>query len=245
MLLTFTLFTVVFSAVGEKSGGQHGSLHTRLTKHFDHDIHHDEASDDAEEDSDNDASGDDDENMQGEDVDSATPDPTDTAPAWGDKLEALTPIGEVLKAKRLLQENLVEQGRVASLMSVNHNESAFNRFVDTEAARVAAETNSQALAMMLGKMRKETRKFSAPFYLEWLAKKRTNLLAEEVTLKANLDVAQSKLKSGPQGWRVVESKFNKITTLRGATDEQPLKNACALFSGGFVTSACLLFSLAV
>eukprot|EP00927_Polykrikos_kofoidii_P060675 TRINITY_DN555_c0_g1_i1.p1 TRINITY_DN555_c0_g1~~TRINITY_DN555_c0_g1_i1.p1 ORF type:complete len:234 (+),score=53.91 TRINITY_DN555_c0_g1_i1:88-789(+) len=233
MLSMLAWFLMVSLVGGEASMGQHHSLLSRgvLARAPDQENRNDDDSSHADEDDeDDDASGVvDDDDAQTDSVDAprvthvGTPVSTEATapPSWGDKLSAVTPLGEVLKAKRLLQGNLIEQARIASLMRVNHNETAFNMFVDKEVAKVVAETNSPALGRMLAKMRKEMQKFSAPAYLEYLAKKKGNLLAEEVTLQANLDAAQVAMREGPQGWRVVESHLNKPTTLRGASTTMP------------------------
>eukprot|EP00927_Polykrikos_kofoidii_P085902 TRINITY_DN946_c0_g1_i1.p1 TRINITY_DN946_c0_g1~~TRINITY_DN946_c0_g1_i1.p1 ORF type:complete len:303 (-),score=65.61 TRINITY_DN946_c0_g1_i1:110-1018(-) len=116
---------------------------------------------------------------------------------------------QALAAKRLLEDNLIEQHRITSLINSYRDEATFNSYVNAESATVAAETKAQAFADMLGAMRKEMRRYSTPSYLEKLAEKRSKLQADETNLKAHFDAAQALHRSRPATLRGAEEAIKK------------------------------------
>lgn len=142
--------------------------------------------------------------------------------------ESLTPSGALTKARQQLQDNLYQQTKVNSLIWQMGNETAFQGQVDAEAKDLANETQAQALAMMLGGMRKEMRKFASPFFLDHLYSERKRLKAEEVELQAQLESSEAGMGGGHQGFPhpgdkvvVAESTFRRPASLRGSEDGEP------------------------
>eukprot|EP00929_Paragymnodinium_shiwhaense_P092056 TRINITY_DN5193_c0_g1_i1.p1 TRINITY_DN5193_c0_g1~~TRINITY_DN5193_c0_g1_i1.p1 ORF type:complete len:356 (+),score=125.49 TRINITY_DN5193_c0_g1_i1:121-1188(+) len=140
--------------------------------------------------------------------------------------ESLTPQGRLTKARQRLQDNIYQQTKINSLIWQMQNETAFQTQVDSEAAELASETQAQALARMLGGMRKEMRKFASPFFLDHLYSERKRLKEAEVTLQAELDASEGDLGGGHQGWPhpgdkvvVAESTFRRPSaSLRGGAE---------------------------
>jgi hypothetical protein len=142
------------------------------------------------------------------------------------EIHAFTPQGRLTKARQRLQDNLMKQAKIAASIASMQNETGFQTKVDTESAALAAETQASSLATMLGGMRKEMRKFAAPFYLDNLSSERQKLQTAEVGLKADLAAAEKAMGLGHQGFpahgsKVVvgESTFRRPagTALRGTT----------------------------
>eukprot|EP00929_Paragymnodinium_shiwhaense_P032972 TRINITY_DN181_c0_g3_i1.p1 TRINITY_DN181_c0_g3~~TRINITY_DN181_c0_g3_i1.p1 ORF type:complete len:432 (+),score=130.84 TRINITY_DN181_c0_g3_i1:118-1296(+) len=140
--------------------------------------------------------------------------------------ESLSPQGRLIKARQRLQENLFQQTKVNTLIWEMQNETRFQSQVDAESMELRKETNAQALAMMLGGMRKEMRKFASPFYLEHLIGERNKLKKVEVVLQAELAEAEAACGKGPQGFPnpgkkvvVAGSSFRRPALRGGDSDE--------------------------
>merc|ERR1711862_477492 len=88
------------------------------------------------------------------------------------------------------------------------NETGFQERVDSDAAKIVAETQAKALASHLASMRKELHMFASPFYLEHLASERAKLRAKEKVLQAELETAEAGLK---KTWE----KKKKVYTVMG------------------------------
>merc|ERR1719240_903039 len=130
-------------------------------------------------------------------------------PQPGDELESLTPQGKVDKARQQLQDNLRRQAEIAAAIAEQGNDTDFDRRGDEQAGTLAAETQTKALASVLGTMRKEMRKFASPFYMEHLITEQRQLKATELQLEAALEKAEANL----QG-RMMESNFQPSSALR-------------------------------
>jgi len=144
--------------------------------------------------------------------------------------ESLTPQGSLTKARQRLQDNLYQQTKINSLIWQMQNETTFQGQVDAEAQALASETQAQALATMLGGMRKEMRKFASPFFLDHLYSERQRLKEEETELQAQLETAEGGMGGGHQGWPhpgdkvvVAESVFRKPASLRGSDEDGEVK----------------------
>lgn len=140
--------------------------------------------------------------------------------------ESLTPQGSLTKARQRMQDNLYQQTKINSLIWQMQNETTFQGQVDEEAKALASETQAQALATMLGGMRKEMRKFASPFFLEHLYSERQRLKEEEKELQVQLETAEGGMGGGHQGWPhpgdkvvVAESVYRRPASLRGSDEE--------------------------
>lgn len=111
-----------------------------------------------------------------------------------------TPKGYRERARQRLQENLMQQARISALMQDMQNETGFQDRVSSDMNKLMAETQTSALAKMLGGMRKEMRQFSRPFYLEHLYGEMRRLKEAEKGLQADLEQAEGNMGSGHQGW---------------------------------------------
>eukprot|EP00929_Paragymnodinium_shiwhaense_P092057 TRINITY_DN5193_c0_g1_i2.p1 TRINITY_DN5193_c0_g1~~TRINITY_DN5193_c0_g1_i2.p1 ORF type:complete len:338 (+),score=121.95 TRINITY_DN5193_c0_g1_i2:121-1134(+) len=179
-----------------------------------------------DEDSDDGKDEDDDEEEEDDDKEKSTGSPGSLIPMMTDPGESLTPQGRLTKARQRLQDNIYQQTKINSLIWQMQNETAFQTQVDSEAAELASETQAQALARMLGGMRKEMRKFASPFFLDHLYSERKRLKEAEVTLQAELDASEGDLGGGHQGWPhpgdkvvVAESTFRRPSaSLRGGAE---------------------------
>lgn len=150
---------------------------------------------------------------------------TATAPVPGVTMESLTPDGKVRLAREALQENLRQQAdTTVEISQFTGEESAetFNSMVDKEAERVKKEAQSQALATMLGSMRKQMRQFAEPFYLQHLLTEQNRSKAAEQKLEANLNVAM-----GAKAAAVHRSQFG------GAVPAAPAPAAPAQLRGQY------------
>jgi len=95
---------------------------------------------------------------------------------------------------------------IAAAIADQGNDTDFDRRVDEQASQLGNETETKALATVLGSMRKEMRKFASPFYLEHLISEQRQLKASELELEADLQNAEA----GLQG-HVMESHFNPVS----------------------------------
>lgn len=119
----------------------------------------------------------------------------------GDMLGSVrTPEGYLTRARQRLQENLLQQARISALMQDMRNETGFQKRVDTDMTKLVAETQTSALAKMLGGMRKEMRQFARPFYLDHLDAEMRRLKAAECKLQEDLERAEAGMGAGQQGW---------------------------------------------
>lgn len=155
----------------------------------------DDEEDDEEDDGDDEEGDDDDEEAAAPSAPAPVVVTAAPKPKPGQEMESLTPAGKVTKARNRLQDNLKRQAEIAAEIALYQGESTqalFDSKVDAEAKTVAGETQTKALASVLGSMRKEMRKFAAPFYLEHLVDEQRQLKAAELQLEAELDSAQGK-----------------------------------------------------
>jgi hypothetical protein len=111
-----------------------------------------------------------------------------------------TPEGYLTRARQRLQENLLQQARISALMQDMRNETGFQKRVDVDMTKLVAETQTSALAKMLGGMRKEMRQFARPFYLDHLDAEMRRLKAAECKLQEDLERAEAGMGAGQQGW---------------------------------------------
>merc|ERR1719491_1832813 len=81
--------------------------------------------------------------------------------------------------------------------------------IDASAKLVANETQSDALAFMLGRMWKEMRMFDLPSYSKHVKAEITRSKRLELKLRADLDKAEAQLKAAKEQWASEEKKSEK------------------------------------
>lgn len=102
----------------------------------------------------------------------------------------------VTKAREALNENLEKQGRFLKEKALLENLSESDKQIDAKVHRVANETESVAMADMLGDMWKEVRMFAAPEYIQYLKEEILKLQDKQKVLEQKLSDAQAALVEG-------------------------------------------------
>jgi len=101
---------------------------------------------------------------------------------------------EVLKLEKAVAANELEQVKLQKRLKFLMNKSESDEQIDVSSQLVANETDSAAMASMLGSMWKELRMFGIPFYAEHVQEELQKLDHEEKKLENKLEKAKSKLK---------------------------------------------------
>jgi len=100
------------------------------------------------------------------------------------------------KAKHKLAANLREQSELEHRMKQLGDESSSDAEIDTSIKLVTNETQSPAMANMLGHVWKEMRMFEVPLYADHVKDKLKNLKHDERALEVKLTTAQGEVSAG-------------------------------------------------
>jgi len=99
---------------------------------------------------------------------------------------------EVDHLKHELAENMKEQLELQDKIKHLSDETQSHKEIDAASGLVAKETESPAMANMLGKMWKDMRMFETPFYAEHVEEELHHLKAEQHSFEAKLAAEQTK-----------------------------------------------------
>jgi len=107
---------------------------------------------------------------------------------------------DVEVAKAALQANAEKQKFLKAELSHLQDTKASNMEIEANVKLVTKETESKALAGMMGNMWKEMRQFELPDYAPHAREEIAQLQAKEAGLKANLAKAQARLDAKEKQW---------------------------------------------
>merc|ERR1719277_359593 len=102
---------------------------------------------------------------------------------------------QVVDTHAALVKNMKRRGQIGIELRKLDDESSSKKDIDTSMQAVAQETNSKAMADLLGDMWREMRMFATPFYEERLDEELVNLEHQEPALEANYEKAKAALES--------------------------------------------------
>jgi len=100
----------------------------------------------------------------------------------------------VMMLEQELHTNLQEQSELKQRIEYLSNESRSDQDIEASIEQVANETDSFAMANMMGRMWKEMRMFDVPMYAEHVAEKLRLLKKDQHKLEAKLAKAEEKLR---------------------------------------------------
>jgi len=116
----------------------------------------------------------------------------------------------VFKVEQELAANLAKQAELKHKVKYLSDSSKSSGEIDASSKSVANETESIAMATMLGKMWKEMRMFELPMYTEHVNKELRELKHSERRTEAKLVAAQAKLAAARRTWAENVGKKMKV-----------------------------------
>mmetsp|Transcript_27466 Transcript_27466/g.50071 ORF Transcript_27466/g.50071 Transcript_27466/m.50071 type:complete len:455 (+) Transcript_27466:107-1471(+) len=155
---------------------------------------------------------DDDGDDDGDDDDSAD----DSASDEIDKAEQSRLRLAIITAQEALAENLHKQEQLRKKKALLENLDTSDKEIDATARLVANETESAAMAGMLGSMWKDIRMLEAPEYTKYLGEQIEKLKEKEKLLQQDLSAAQAALASDQAGAAVENEAVPEVpASIRG------------------------------
>jgi len=116
----------------------------------------------------------------------------------------------VAKVQEELAANLAEQKELKDKISHLSDESESDKEIDASAKLVANETDSKAMAGMLGTMWKEMRMFDVPFFTQHVQEEINHLPKDEQKLEDELEAAQGRLIDAKKAWKAGKEAKAKV-----------------------------------
>jgi len=146
---------------------------------------------------------------------------------------------DVTVAKAALHENAEKQKFLKAELSHLQDTKASNMEIEANVKLVSKETESKALAGMMGSMWKEMRQFELPDYAPHAQKEIAALQAKEAGLKANLAKAQAALDAKEKQWadEDKEDEEGDDKEHAGSGDQIKIKSTAFSAKTGLVVAA--------